>query len=585
MFNKSKKEKFIQSAYRASFLAPASRYRHWRERCGMPRPRWPWGGKTLRARYTVEELEAGCHTVNVGPYTGSDAAVAAGWTGQLLVENKPLTDDTLLWHVSAPDERRGKSWLLTHYGPDALLDAFYIDIDLHFCAGWNYVDETKDICVHVPESSSEEVEATKTTFWDQVAQIQAISDRLGMEPMWITSPGDMWREQHLQGLHVWFRLEQPLPREELAARMACFAVTNDIRGELFPCRATSQNPELLDRAVRLPGQPYQYLVDVNVAQKTISRMCPDNDYVSQFMTVVDKWQSISCVSLSLIAGIEDKDRASISPPPSPPKYMSTPPVPPPGPGEDGWQSISCVPLSVLPVVEAADGVSLSPPPSPTKYMSTPPLPPPRPGEEVDRGDTLDLIRQVTARVVRSYGGRADRAAEIEHQVAKEVRRLVNRSSTTCDTPGLLERKVRPVVEFYLAEYDPAKAARRTIRLEDGEVTRPLQNVSTDALVNVLGSRGVSDRVISFLANLLPILIVQHGRVAVRRRSRSTSGTTLADLAGSRRQWDRIRGEVQKLVKVVERGRTGTCSLITLADDLLAEVAACTFEREERKGAV
>jgi hypothetical protein len=540
MFNKANKETFIHSAYRSSFLAQASPYRHWRERYGMPRPRRPWGGKTLRARYTNDELQSGFHVVNVGPYTGSNPEVAARWTWELLVENKPLTDDTLLWHISARAGTRGKAWILTHYGPEALLDAFYIDIDLHFAAAWDYVDESQDICVHVDESSPEEIERAEDAFWNQVAQIQAFADHLGLQGMWITSPGDIWHGQHLQGLHVWFRLETALPRDELASRMSTFVQTHCIHGEVFPCMSTGENPELLDRAVRLPGQPHQYLVNIDVNSRSINRVCLDNDYVSQFMTVLDKWESVATVPLSL--------------------------------------------LPVEPEETGRDGASISLPPISPKHMSTPSPPSPSPGEERDRGDTMALIRQVAARVVRSYQGRKDRASEIEVQVAKDVRRLVCRSSATCDTPGLLERKVKPVVAFYLAGYDPAKAARRTIRLDDDEIVQPLRNVATGSLANVLKAKGVSDGVIAFMANLLSVLIVQHGRVAVRRRSKSTTGTTLAELAGSRRKWDRIRDEVKKLLNVVEPGHKGMCSLITLADDLLAELAADTIRGDTQQGA-
>jgi hypothetical protein len=44
-------------------------------------------------------------------------------------------------------------------------------------------------------------------------------------------------------------------------------------------------------------------------------------------------------------------------------------------------------------------------------------------------------------------------------------------------------------------------------------------------------------------------------------------------------------EAMPLLNRVRKGHTGTCSLITLADDLLAEVAAYELEREKQKGAV
>jgi len=89
------------------------------------------------------------------------------------------------------------------------------------------------------------------------------------------------------------------------------------------------------------------------------------------------------------------------------------------------------------------------------------------------------------------------------------------------------------------------------------------------------------------AKLLPVLIEQHDRVSVVRRGRSTTGTTMSELAGSLRQWNYIKKEVYALLKGSDPkgGLPGRCRLYLLSDELMAALIRERGKRSQSQAAV
>lgn len=355
--------------------------------------------------------------------------------------------------------------------------------------------------------------------------------------MWTTSPGDEVDDEHVQGLYAWIKLSTPVLVGDLRRLTGHWVEHHSLRN--VDGHNLEFNTDTLNRPIRIPGQRYVELANVDPDKRHFTTIEPDdpkgkkkvNVNERRFAFVLESW-----------ANLDSVDPASLF---------------------DKTKNLSRRKRS-----RRASPVLRSFPDLNNKYAD---------------GHTFTTICHAAGALVRSHHGRRDMRDDIIHGVKAQVI-LRHGQGNTCSDPAILHKKVSREVDRLLSSYKPldkkAVALRRNRKAKQRELIDkadkmkidPIRHITSGQLSTVLANIGVSEKTIVFMTKWLVAAKSQNGRVAVKRRAASDQGVTMIELAANERRYRQIASEIKQwgLWHVLEDHNhfLHVCSLITLSQKVI-----------------